>query len=258
MFSSPLDIVVCIFLNIPLNKKQTVSTKGKNWDHKVHIVFIHNPMLYLLWLFDRITQLYGGIQHTTPLIPFVNTSRTTPNNIRGLNPPPYLNNRHPPLELWISMLSAFCTSTQRHQSFKGLHNQNQTCLLSFYTLFTFSHWNKSSRTADSENKHSERWWSADLALCRAGLIAQFIPSFREETLERRKYTAFCACSSIQCHNSGTYSDTTMGPQTLLPPLNSTASSTPTSFFAARKVFLTGSQNVLLNSYIHSYATYCLH
>lgn len=132
-----------------------------------------------------------------------------------------------------------------------------TCLLSFYTLFTFSHWNKSSSTADSENKHSERWWS-DLALCRAGLIAQFISSLREETPEWRKYTAFCACSSIQCHNSGTYSDTTMEPQTLLPHLNSTASSTPTSFFAARKVFLTGSQNLLLNSYIHSYATYCLH
>lgn len=133
-----------------------------------------------------------------------------------------------------------------------------TCLLSFYTLFTFSHWNKSSSTADSENKYSERWWSADLALCRAGLIAQFIPSLHDETPERRRYTAFCACSSIQWHNSGTYSDTTMGPETLLPHLNSTMSSTPPSFFAARKVFLTGSQNVLLNSYIHSYATHCLH
>lgn len=132
------------------------------------------------------------------------------------------------------------------------------CLLSFYTLFTFSHWNTSSSTADSENKHSERWRSADLALYRAGLIAQFIPSLREETPERKIYTAFCACSSIQCHNSGTYSYTTMGPQTLLPHLNSTASSTPPSFFAARKVFLTGSQKVLLKSYIHSYATHCLH
>lgn len=131
-----------------------------------------------------------------------------------------------------------------------------TCLLSFYTLFTFSHWNKSSSTADSENKHSERWWSADLALCRTYSTVHSIAPWWDPWAKEN--TAFCACSSIQCQNSGTYSDTTMGPETLLPHLNSTVSSTPPPFFAAKKFFLTGSQNVLLNSYIHSSAPHCLH
>lgn len=123
-----------------------------------------------------------------------------------------------------------------------------TCLLSFYTLFIFSHWNKSSSTADSENKYSERWWSADLALCRAGLIAQFIPSLHDKTPERRRYTAFCACSSIQWHNHGTR--------------NFTASSKlyyvqhASLFFRCKKVFFDRKPECIAQ-FIHTFLCYSL-
>lgn len=145
-------------------------------------------MLYLLWLFDRITPLYTCIQHTAPLIPFVNESHKTPHHIHGLNP-------HVILTIIIRPWS--------YRSWYYLHyvfqysgtNQLQGCTIkptttylpSIFILFKCSHWNKSSVMALMEKNHSERWWSAEKALCRAIAIAQLIPSLLEivdETHER--------------------------------------------------------------------------